>query len=76
MSRTEDDKPGARVHGPEQSLQTSPQTSPPPPLSGEECDQAAQLIQRNYRGYRARRQLQGFGLDASSPWAEVRTLAL
>ena len=35
--------------------------------------QAAQMIQRNYRGYRERRQLQGIGLDASARWAEVNT---
>jgi hypothetical protein len=33
---------------------------------------AAQMIQRNYRGYRERRQLKGIGLDASARWAEVR----
>lgn len=36
-----------------------------------EQQEAAQMIQRNYRGYRERRQLQGFGLDASARWAEV-----
>lgn len=35
--------------------------------------QAAQMIQRNYRGYRERRQLQGIGLDASARWAEVHS---
>lgn len=39
--------------------------------SHEEEKHAAQLIQRNYRGYRERRQLQGMGLDANSRWAEV-----
>jgi hypothetical protein len=34
-------------------------------------EEAAQLIQRNYRGYRERRQLKGIGLDASARWAEV-----
>lgn len=34
---------------------------------------AAQLIQRNYRGYRERRQLNGIGLDASARWAEVHS---
>lgn len=47
-------------------------------LSGQDNDQAqqkaAQLIQRNYRGYRERRQLQGIGLDASARWAEVHPL--
>lgn len=33
--------------------------------------QAAELIQRNYRGYRSRRQLRGMGLDSSTRWAEV-----
>jgi hypothetical protein len=37
-----------------------------------EQQKAAQMIQRNYRGYRERRQLQGIGLDASARWAEVR----
>jgi len=37
----------------------------------QEQAQAAQMIQRNYRGYRERRQLQGMGLDASARWAEV-----
>ncbi|KZM18592.1 hypothetical protein ST47_g10263 [Ascochyta rabiei] len=36
-----------------------------------EQQQAAQMIQRNYRGYRERRQLQGIGLDASARWAEA-----
>ncbi|KAF6832476.1 iq calmodulin-binding motif protein [Colletotrichum plurivorum] len=29
---------------------------------------AATLIQRNYRGYRVRREMEGFGLDASTRW--------
>lgn len=33
---------------------------------------AAALIQRNYRGYRSRRELAGMGLDASTRWVEVR----
>jgi hypothetical protein len=37
----------------------------------EEEKAAAQMIQRNYRGYRERRQLKGIGLDASARWAEV-----
>lgn len=32
---------------------------------------AASLIQRNYRGYRERRQLQGLGLDPSTRWVEA-----
>lgn len=44
--------------------------------SGREQQQAAQMIQRNYRGYRERRQLQGIGLDASARWAEVQDARL
>lgn len=40
-------------------------------MGTDEQKQAAQMIQRNYRGYRERRQLQGMGLDASARWAEV-----
>lgn len=29
--------------------------------------------QRNYRGYKTRRELKGLGLDASTRWLEVRT---
>ena len=42
-----------------------------PELSGAERHQAAELIQRNYRGYRERRQMRGLGLDASSRWVEA-----
>ena len=38
--------------------------------AGEE-QQAAEMIQRNYRGYRARRQLKGMGLDPSTRWIDV-----
>jgi hypothetical protein len=44
------------------------------PMGDHEQKQAAELIQRNYRGYRSRRQLQGMGLDPSARWAEVRLL--
>ncbi|GME22376.1 iq calmodulin-binding motif protein [Neofusicoccum parvum] len=36
---------------------------------------AAALIQRNYRGYRSRRELAGMGLDASTRWVEVHKLS-
>ena len=39
--------------------------------SPDEQKNAAQVIQRNYRGYRARRELQGYGLDPSTRWVEV-----
>jgi hypothetical protein len=38
---------------------------------GQDEEIAAQMIQRNYRGYRERRHLQGIGLDASARWVEV-----
>lgn len=41
-----------------------------------EQEAAAQMIQRNYRGYRERRQLEGMGLDASTRWSEVRIALL
>lgn len=36
-----------------------------------EEEEAARVIQRNYRGYRERRQLKGMTLDPSSRWLEV-----
>lgn len=41
-------------------------------MGSDEQQKAAQMIQRHYRGYRERRQLEGMGLDASARWAEVR----
>ena len=37
-------------------------------------EDAAEIIQRNYRGYRERRQLKGVGLDASTRWSEVSNI--
>jgi hypothetical protein len=37
----------------------------------EERDRAAKVIQKNYRGYRARRALKGFGLDPGTRWMEL-----
>jgi hypothetical protein len=42
-----------------------------PGLSDEERTKAAAMIQRNYRGYRERRQMQGMRLDPSSRWIEA-----
>ncbi|KAF4463633.1 hypothetical protein FALBO_9527 [Fusarium albosuccineum] len=36
--------------------------------SQDERAQAARMIQKTFRGYRARREMQGFGLDASTRW--------
>ena len=41
-----------------------------------EEEQAAQMIQRNYRGYRERRQLAGMSLDPSARWVEVCTYSI
>ncbi|KAF2498245.1 hypothetical protein BU16DRAFT_287942 [Lophium mytilinum] len=41
-----------------------------PDSQNEEEAAAAQLIQKNYRGYRERRQLAGMGLDPSTRWVE------
>ncbi|KAH3908981.1 hypothetical protein HBI56_125080 [Parastagonospora nodorum] len=41
------------------------------PTDRESEEKAAATIQRNYRGYRERRQLKGIGLDASARWAEA-----
>ena len=68
MSRNEDE-PQDAVSGDHDVRQ--PEDAKRIPLGSEEQEQAAQLIQRNYRGYRQRRQLQGMGLDANSRWTEV-----
>lgn len=69
MSRTEADEPqdaaANRHDGPKQAAEDAA-------LDDTEQAQAAQLIQRNYRGYRERRKLKGLGLDADSRWSEVR----
>lgn len=38
---------------------------------GQGDDAAARLIQRNFRGYRTRRELEGMGLDANTRWGEA-----
>lgn len=38
---------------------------------GDERHDAAKVIQKNYRGYRDRRALSGYGLDPSMRWIEV-----
>ncbi|MCJ1310895.1 hypothetical protein MMC25_004563 [Agyrium rufum] len=41
------------------------------PLSQQDQEKAAGTIQRTYRGYRERRQLNGMGLDPSTRWTEA-----
>ena len=38
---------------------------------GDERTNAAEIIQRNYRGYRSRRAMRGYGLDPGMRWVEV-----
>jgi len=47
-----------------------------PKRKSHEEEEAAQMIQRNYRGYRERRQLAGMGLDPSTRWVEVCTYSI
>lgn len=42
-----------------------------PELSEIEEQKAAELIQRNYRGYGERRQMKGMGMDTSTRWLEA-----
>ncbi|KAI7517684.1 hypothetical protein KC331_g21580 [Hortaea werneckii] len=44
-------------------------------LATERRTNAAELIQRNYRGYRQRRQMQGYAIDPSTRWLEPSTIA-
>ncbi|KIW19592.1 hypothetical protein PV08_00165 [Exophiala spinifera] len=46
-----------------------------PGLSEKDSLKAAILIQKSYRGHRARRQLKGFGLDATTRWYEAVKVA-
>jgi hypothetical protein len=69
-----------RVAGEQSSQHDGPAQSPSEAQSvahhgSKEQEQAAQLIQKNYRGYRERRQLEGMGLDANSRWSEVYALS-
>ncbi|KAJ9193603.1 hypothetical protein DTO021D3_6860 [Paecilomyces variotii] len=40
-------------------------------MTEKEREEAAIIIQRNYRGYKTRRELKGLGLDASTRWLEA-----
>lgn len=42
-----------------------------PEATDAEREKAAGTIQKNYRGHRARRQMQGFGLDPQTRWIEA-----
>ncbi|KAL9082115.1 MAG: hypothetical protein Q9159_006706 [Coniocarpon cinnabarinum] len=50
----------------------APQPLSPPPLTNDEAKKAAVLIQRNYRGYRERRELAGLSTNAvSRRWSDA-----
>jgi hypothetical protein len=69
MSRFHDDNPR---HEPTDTSEKTDHVAPAEAEGGgETTTAAARMIQRNYRGYRERRQMRGMGLDASSRWAEV-----
>jgi hypothetical protein len=70
MSRAED-RDGSQDVTPESHGPAKVEAVQAGPHEDKEQEEAAQLIQRNYRGYRERRQLEGMGLDASSRWVEV-----
>ncbi|EXJ58407.1 hypothetical protein A1O7_05832 [Cladophialophora yegresii CBS 114405] len=53
------------------SNHTKETAQPSTDLSAEEAKKAAVLIQKTYRGHRTRRELNGFGLDASTRWYEA-----
>ncbi|KAL1879498.1 hypothetical protein Plec18167_003955 [Paecilomyces lecythidis] len=58
---------------PAQNEAENSQTDKPegPGMTEAEREKAARIIQRNYRGYKTRRELKGFGLDASTRWLEA-----
>lgn len=45
-----------------------PSLSPSPQRSDDDRNDAARVIQKTFRGYRTRREMDGFGLDASTRW--------
>lgn len=61
---------GIQVKKEEENIRKSLNTNHPE-LTDEERSKAAELIQRNYRGYRERRQLRGMGMDAGTRWVEA-----
>jgi hypothetical protein len=49
----------------------SHENGPSSELSQNEKQKAATMIQRNYRGYRERRQMEGIGMSASARWSDA-----
>ncbi|KFY49893.1 hypothetical protein V496_09725 [Pseudogymnoascus sp. VKM F-4515 (FW-2607)] len=60
-----------QLHKQDEKLQGLGSGTPDRRPSEEGRHAAAQLIQRNYRGYRERRQMRGWGLDSGSRWVEA-----
>ncbi|KAB8261589.1 hypothetical protein BDV32DRAFT_32513 [Aspergillus pseudonomiae] len=50
---------------------TDPMERPPRNDVTDKEQWAARVIQRTYRGYRTRRELQGCGISATTRWVEV-----
>ncbi|TQV96447.1 IQ calmodulin-binding protein [Cordyceps javanica] len=48
--------------------QTTLSTNPAQPLSEQDQDAAARMIQKTFRGYRARRELDGYSINPSMRW--------
>ncbi|KAL5371716.1 hypothetical protein DPSP01_014066, partial [Paraphaeosphaeria sporulosa] len=71
MSDLEAGEQPASRHAPAQSAPGAQSPAHNGASSSNEQERAAQLIQKNYRGYRERRQLQGMGLDAGARWSEA-----
>jgi hypothetical protein len=70
VSSTDDEKK-ARVRA-IMAGQADPEAVPTKPEATDaQREKAAGTIQKNYRGHRARRQLQGFGLDPQTRWIEA-----
>ena len=63
-ARARDKPPDDRESAAAQLIQVGRQSSP-------SSQTPTETAQRNYRGYRERRELRGFGLSPSTRWAEV-----
>lgn len=70
MSDLEAEEQPASRHA---AAQKAPEALARASSSSNEQEHAAQIIQKHYRGYRERRQLQGMGLNAGARWSEVHS---
>lgn len=70
LDSTEDEKK-ARVRALMAGMADPEAAFTKPEATDAQREKAAGTIQKNYRGHRARRQLQGFGLDPQTRWIEA-----